>query len=304
MDTTWPIHSNMRNAHYPIRAVARLTGLPLDTLRAWERRYQVVTPRRDHRGRLYDERDVERLKQLARLVDEGHAIGSIAKLPAAALARLGDQQSSPPRAAAASVDLISLVRAMKQYDLPAVEWLLNRHAALLPADALIFSVILPILREAGARWEAGAIRPAQEHLVSAIVRSVLGGLLRTMPPATGHDAMVFATLAGERHELGLLSAAVLAAHAGHGVTYLGPDVPATDVVHAVNALKPSTLVVCATIAEVTSAREMRTLRRLRPDTTVWVGGSRPARLRRELGARARVIDTLERFSGLVGRRRS
>ena len=293
----------MSRPSYPIRAVARLTGLSLDTLRAWERRYQVVTPLRDDRGRLYDDRDVERLKQLARLVDEGHAIGSIAKLPPAALARLDDRQLSPPRAAA-TVDLTALVRAMKHYDLSAVESLLNRHAALLPADALIFSVILPILREAGSRWETGAIRPAQEHLVSATVRSVLGALLRTMPPATADDAMVFATLAGERHELGLLSAAVLAAQAGHRVTYLGPDVPATDVVHAVNTVKPSTVVVCATMADVTSVREVRTLRRLHPNTPLWVGGSSPARLRRELGARAQVISTLEQFSGLVGRRHS
>jgi DNA-binding transcriptional MerR regulator len=293
-----------RVPHYPIRAVARLTGLSLDTLRAWERRYEVVAPLRDHRGRLYDDRDIERLKQLARLVDAGHAIGSIAKLPPAALARLDDRQLSPSRAPATAVDLTALVRAMKQYDLSAVELLLNRHAALLPADVLIFSVILPILREAGARWDAGAIRPAQEHLVSASVRSVLGGLLRTMPPATDDEAIVFATLAGERHELGLLSAAVLAAHAGHRVTYLGPDVPATDLVHAVNLVKPSTVVVCATMADVTSVREIRVLRRLHPNASLWVGGSSPERLRRELGARARVIDTLEQFSGLVGRRRS
>jgi DNA-binding transcriptional MerR regulator len=296
----------MRRApHYPIRAVARLTGLSLDTLRAWERRYQVVTPLRDQRGRLYDDRDVERLKQLARLVDEGHAIGSIATLPAAALARLAHRQSSPPRpAAAAAVDVTALVRAMKQYDLPAVESLLNRHAAVLPADALIFSVILPILREAGARWEAGTIRPAQEHLVSASVRSVLGGLLRTMPPAADDDAMVFATLAGERHELGLLSAAVLAAHAGRRVTYLGPDVPGADVGHAVNSLKASTLVVCATIANVTTVRELRALRQLRPEVAVWAGGSDRSRLRRELGARVRGIDTLEQFTGLIDRARS
>ena len=301
-----PPHSSMSRApHYPIRAVARLTGLSLDTLRAWERRYQVVTPRRAERGRLYDDRDIERLKQLARLVDAGHAIGSIATLPPAALARLGDRQlSSPPRSAAAAVDLASLVRAMKQYDLPAVESTLNRHAALLPPDALVFSVVLPVLREAGTRWEAGAIRPAQEHLVSACVRSVLGGLLRTMPQPIDGDGMVFATTAGERHELGLLSAAVLAAYAGHRVTYLGPDVPGTDVVHAVNSLKASTLVLCATMANVTTVRELRTLRRLRPEVALWVGGRERARLRRELGARVRGIDTLEQFSGLVDRGRS
>jgi MerR family transcriptional regulator, light-induced transcriptional regulator len=294
-----------RTPRYPIRAVARMTGLSLDTLRAWERRYGVVTPSRDQRGRLYDERDVERLKQLARLVDDGHAIGSIANLPPTALARLEPLSPSPASATTiAAVDLAPLTRAMKQYDLGVVESMLNRHAALLPPDALIFSVILPILRETGSRWEAGTIRPAQEHLVSATIRSVLGGLLRTIAGPNSGEPMIFATLSGERHELGLLSAAVLAAYAGRRVTYLGPDVPAGDLLHAVNATDASTLVLCATIGGVTSVREVRTLRRLRPEIALWVGGVDRARVRRELGTRARLLETLDQFFTLIDRRRS
>ncbi|HEX4912877.1 MAG TPA: MerR family transcriptional regulator, partial [Vicinamibacterales bacterium] len=178
--------STTKPPQYPIRAVARMTGLSLDTLRAWERRYQVVTPIRDRRGRLYDERDVERLKQLARLVDEGHAIGTLSALTPAALAKLEVPRPAPTRGGG-SVELAPLTRAMKQYDLPLVESMLNRHAAVLPPDALIFSVILPMLREIGARWEAGTIRPAQEHLVSATIRSILGGLLRTIAPPGGDE---------------------------------------------------------------------------------------------------------------------
>src|SRR5690242_21913275 len=65
---------------YPIRAVARMTGLTVDTLRAWERRYDAVTPGRGARGRLYTDVHVTRLKQLAALVDRGHAIGTIVQL--------------------------------------------------------------------------------------------------------------------------------------------------------------------------------------------------------------------------------
>ena len=289
---------------YPIRAVARMTGLSLDTLRAWERRYQVVTPLRGERGRVYDDRDIDRLQQLARLVDEGHAIGTIAKLPPAAIAKLGAAAASAaPRLPSPTVDLAPLVRAMKHYDLAAIEAALNRHAAVLPADALIFSVVLPVLRETGARWEAGAIRPAQEHLVSGNIRSVLGGLLRTMPRGGSGEPTIFATPAGERHELGLLAAAVLAAHAGHHVIYLGPDVPGTDIVHAASSLKAARLVLCSTMTGVTTVRELRALRRLPREVEVWVGGADRARIRRELGARARTIETLDQFAALVDRRR-
>jgi MerR family transcriptional regulator, light-induced transcriptional regulator len=292
-------------AGYPIRIVARMTGLSLDTLRAWERRYQVVTPVRGDRGRVYHDSDVERLKLLARLVDEGHAIGSIATLPSAAIARLGSESlTAAAKRGVPAVDLAPLVRAMKQYDLAAVDATLNRHAAILPADALIFAVVLPVLRETGARWEAGAIRPAQEHLVSASIRSVLGGLLRTMMRPDNDAPMVFATPAGERHELGLLAAAVLAAHAGHRVSYLGPDTPGADIVHATASLQAARLVLCTTMSNVTTVRELRALRRVRPEVAIWVGGADRARVRRELGARARTIDTLEQFAALVDRRLS
>jgi hypothetical protein len=66
---------------YRIGAIARLTGVPADTLRVWERRYGVVTPLRSGKGgRLYRREDVARLALIKRLVDAGHAIGSIARL--------------------------------------------------------------------------------------------------------------------------------------------------------------------------------------------------------------------------------
>ena len=67
-------------ARYPIRAVSRLTGIGIDTLRAWERRYGAVTPTRDDRGRMYTEADVARLRLLNGAVEQGHSIGRLAGL--------------------------------------------------------------------------------------------------------------------------------------------------------------------------------------------------------------------------------
>src|SRR6187200_3531359 len=67
-------------AGYPIRAVSKMTGIGIDTLRAWERRYGAVTPTRDDRGRMYTEADVERLRLLNGAVERGHSIGRLAGL--------------------------------------------------------------------------------------------------------------------------------------------------------------------------------------------------------------------------------
>lgn len=71
---------------YRIGAVARLTGIPADTLRIWERRYSVVEPERTEKGgRLYSQDDVTRLTMIKSLVDRGHAIGTVARLSGEAL---------------------------------------------------------------------------------------------------------------------------------------------------------------------------------------------------------------------------
>jgi methanogenic corrinoid protein MtbC1 len=286
---------------YPIRAVARMTGLSVDTLRAWERRYQAVVPDRGDRGRVYSERHVDRLKHLAALVAHGHAIGSIAGLPDAALRRLrsgGD--TAPARETALAIDLDSLLQAMKHYDLDGIDRRMTRLSVLLPPAELIFGVVLPVLREVGKRWEAGQITPAQEHLTSGIMRGVLGGLLRTMPRPARAPRIVFATPAGERHELGLLCAAVLAAAAGYAVVYLGPDLPFADITHAAVTAEARVLVLAGTVNTV-AYDDVGKLKTLAARIAVWVGGARSADLRAAIGPRARHLASLEDFRGLLDR---
>src|SRR3954454_14925519 len=86
-------------AHYPIRAVSRLTGIGIDTLRAWERRHSAVTPVRDDRGRMYTEADVARLRLLRSAVSHGHSIGRLAGLRDEELRRLAatsEATATPP----------------------------------------------------------------------------------------------------------------------------------------------------------------------------------------------------------------
>ena len=76
------MHPADTQPQYPIRAVARRTGLTPHVLRAWERRYGAVEPARSGGGgRLYSNADILRFRLLARLVREGHAIGQVAHLP-------------------------------------------------------------------------------------------------------------------------------------------------------------------------------------------------------------------------------
>lgn len=286
---------------YPIRAVARITGLSVDTLRAWERRYEAVAPKRGERGRAYSDDDIARLKQLALLVERGHPIGTIASLSASELTRLidGSDALSARQQEPLAADLTELLRALDRYDLRAIESALARHAAVLPTRELVFAVILPLLRQLGDRWEAGTLSPAQEHLVSAIVRTLLGGLLRSIGSSDHSPRVVFATPAGERHELCLLCAAVLAATAGYGVLYLGSDLPAADIAHAAKAGGARSVVLAATSGMVTRA-EARHLARVLSDVDLWIGGPQATALAGEMG-HGRAVATLDELVPLLSR---
>jgi len=219
---------------YPIRVVARLTGIPIDTLRAWERRYGAVEPARDERGRLYDDVDLQKLKLLRRLVERGHAIGRIATLGEPELGRLLEAGLEPRDrdGKADAVDLGGLLEAVERYDLPSVDRKLGKLSAVLSSREMVHEVVLPFMREVGLGWQQGRFTVAQEHMVSGALRSLLGSLVRVQAPREGRHGLVFATPPGERHELGITAAAMLAAAGGLGVTYLGADLPVGDVIEA------------------------------------------------------------------------
>lgn len=291
---------------YPIRAVSLMTGVSIDTLRAWERRYSAVTPVRDDRGRLYTDADVRRVGLLRDAVEGGHAIGRVATMSneqlqaLAAAPKVHAAKSSAAaqteRAPSLVIDTDTIIGALERFDAATVETELARAAALLRPPELLQSVIVPVLREVGERWHSGRGRIAHEHMLSASVRSVLGSLLRVHQKAGVADTVLFATPSGERHEFGTLGAALLAAAGGLGIVYLGPDTPGDDVV-AVTATVPLEVVVLGVTnrskAETVDKELAVIARRLDPAIELWIGGPGADRAAAALGGRALALPTYE-----------
>jgi DNA-binding transcriptional MerR regulator len=264
-------------SRYPIRAVSRMTGIGIDTLRAWERRYGAVTPSRDERGRLYSEEDVARLRLLHQAVSSGHSVGRVAGLSDEALRRLVGGAGAPAGAPAARAALnASTFRdALARLDGEAIDQEFSRLATVLPPLELVKDVLLPSLREVGDRWDRRPGGIAHEHLISSTMRHLLGSFLRLYWRRDAPARLLFATPAGDRHEIGILGAAMLAATSGLGVSYVGPDLPAREVVEAVKAAGAHVLVLGLTFTGrgTPTGRELRTIARGLPERVeLWVGG--------------------------------
>jgi DNA-binding transcriptional MerR regulator len=255
---------------YRIKSVAALTGISAATLRAWERRYDLVSPERTAGGyRTYSDDDVERLRRVKTLVDRGFKVSE-----AIALAQRGDTQASAKLPDAGELRA-GLQRAFLALDHAAA-------ASLLPAlGRLSFRermerVFFPILHDVGERWARGEATVVQEHFASAWVRERLAGMLEaTVPGAGGRPEAVCAGLPGERHELGLMAAAVHLALRGWRVTYLGADVPFDALEPTLREHRPA-LVCTSLMFGIPEAECLEIAARLReiapPETEVLIGG--------------------------------
>jgi DNA-binding transcriptional MerR regulator/methylmalonyl-CoA mutase cobalamin-binding subunit len=226
------------------------TGLTADVLRAWEKRYGVVSPSRSSAGqRVYTDADIERLTLLARAVRGGRAIGQVANLPLRELQRMVEQDAkalgamSPPSTVSPTESRATLqaaaLAAIERFDAVELESTLRGTALRLGIDETLDGVIGPLLVDIGARWHAGRLGPAHEHLATSVIRRTLSWMMDTGTPPTMERALVVATLAGQAHELGAMLAAAAASSHGWRVVYLGANLPAREIGVAANHTRAS-----------------------------------------------------------------
>lgn len=256
---------------WALGSASALTGLSPELLRSWERRHQVVRPLRTPGGtRRYRSSDLERLRLLKAAVAAGHRISELAALRDDELERLAAAREPDPRG-----DLEPIFSALDTLDGAEVQRLLGLSLAALGAPLFAREVAQPLTREIGERWAASQLPIASEHLASAALRSLLGAALQPGAAALRGARVVFATLMGERHELGLLMAALVATGAGANPVYLGTELPVAELLGAAQRCDASALAL--SLIATPAAEAERALAELRADLpaqiALWIGGT-------------------------------
>ena len=226
---------------YTIKHAAELTGVPVATLRAWERRYAVVTPRRTDSGyRLYDDHSLGTITAIRDLVASGWSVRQAAaevKRHRADPGHLpGDAPAVPGSAAALGPAAVAggdrpfgdLVAVAAELDVSGLASLLDDRFSRGSFETVVDGWLMPALDELGMAWADGRVGVAGEHLVSHAV----GRRLAAAYEAAAHNPLgarvVLGLPPGAHHELGILAFATAARRAGLATTYLGADLPAKD----------------------------------------------------------------------------
>lgn len=233
------------SASFRIGEVARRTGVSVSTLRAWERRYELLEPLRTDGGhRLYSEVDVGRVRAMQRLIDEGWSASAAARevrrtpasvTPLTPVAGTGDPAGSLTE---------RLKQALDAFDASAVDAVLDDTLARLTLPMALDEVVSPAMRWVGDGWQEDPRVIAREHVATNAIRPRLLRLLRSSVPTRGR-VCVAATPEDEEHDVGLLMASAVAATSGWKVHFLGARTPKAAIERAVQELGASTVLVAA-----------------------------------------------------------
>jgi MerR family transcriptional regulator, light-induced transcriptional regulator len=227
-----------------IGELSRRVSVSPELLRAWEKRYGLLSPHRTPAGyRLYSEEDEVRIRRMRQYLVRGYSAAEAARLA---------REEEAGQAARAPVPLDALgerlLLALDAFDDGGAHVTLDQMLATYELDVVLRDLLIPFLRRLGERWARGEVSVAQEHFASNVIGARLRGLARAWDIGPGPHA-ILACPAGERHDLGLLSFGLALRERGWRITYLGADTPGPTLADAVAAVEPDVVVLSAVTPE-------------------------------------------------------
>jgi MerR family transcriptional regulator, light-induced transcriptional regulator len=269
-----------------IGALSKATGIAVETLRTWENRYGFPTPERKPSGhRVYPVSAVPRLRRIAQALALGHRAGQVVAASDDSLSRLLETSASalaasPPPASAipAAEDVPTLLRLVKAFDGERlVRVFLSDWARMGPVEFLE-TRIAPLVRAVGEAWESGELEIRHEHFLSERIGDLLRSLRLPLDERATGPLVVYATLPGEMHGLGLQMSALVLSAVGCRCLYLGTEVPVPQIASLARDLNARAVAISLSLASrgPASAAALRKLRETLPRKVLLFAGGEGA----------------------------
>lgn len=223
---------------FTIKDLENLSGIKAHTIRIWEQRYHFLKPRRtDTNIRYYSNDELKTILNISLLNKYGYKISHIDKMQPeeirSRILSLGDAQAMQERI------VNELVQEMVELEIEKFEKILTSYIAQKGIERTVMQILFPFLEKIGILWLTGHINPAQEHLVTNIIRQKLVVAIEGCVTHLDRDKTVLLFLPeGEHHELGLLFMYFMLKNRGLKTLYLGANVPLKDVAYVASLKKP------------------------------------------------------------------
>jgi len=226
-------------ALYSIKDLERISGVKAHTIRIWEKRYGIVSPKRTESNiRYYCDTEVKKLMNVAILLTHGYKISKLAELDPDELSKKVLEVSMIANGHNNQIE--NMVMAMIEMDEAKFEKVLNNSIIKEGFEKSVFKLLYPFFERVGVLWQAGSIKPAHEHFISNLVKQKIYVAIDSIPIPSGNEMRTFLLFLPEwdLHEIGLLVYNYLIKSHGYKVIYLGPNVPEDDIYAVSGFIKP------------------------------------------------------------------
>ncbi len=226
---------------FTIKDLENLSGIKAHTIRIWEQRYQFLKPNRtDTNIRYYSNDELKKILNIALLNKYGYKISHIDKMNEVEVKEkillLSQVQAQQEKI------VNDLIKCMIDLDIEKLEEILDKYIIARGIERSITQIIFPFLEKIGILWLTNHINPAQEHLVTNIIRQkLIVGIEGATSLLKVNKTVLLFLPEGEYHEMGLLFVYYLLKSRGASVIYLGANVPINDVEYVVKLKKPNYL---------------------------------------------------------------
>ncbi len=226
---------------FTIKDLENLSGIKAHTIRIWEQRYSFLNPQRTETNiRYYSGDELKTVLNIALLNKYGFKISHIDKM---STAEMREKTLSLNQAQAQIERMVNeLISCMVDMKLDEFEMILDGYIKSKGIEKTIPQIIFPFLERIGILWITNHINPAQEHLVTNIIRQkLIMGIETCHAPLVQKKTVLVFLPEGEHHELGILFTNYLFKSRGIKVIYLGANVPLKDVEYVATLKKPDFL---------------------------------------------------------------
>ncbi len=235
---------------YRIHRFSKLTGLSPHVIRAWERRYGLVTPiRGDNRYRLYTDDDVVLFRYLKSQVDQGITIGELSEqghehLREQAQRVFVETYREPPPSERL---VIELAQALEENDRAGFERKLNGALAVIPFEEAVHRFLLPLQEQVGQLWHDGRLGVGQEHYASNQIKQKIFSAMNQFQTSDEGPVVVVACPTNEWHEVAAMTAAYVCRARGCRVYYLGANLPIPELAAYCHRNRPTCVLLSVTM---------------------------------------------------------
>lgn len=223
---------------FTIKDLENLSGIKAHTIRIWEQRYHFLKPHRtDTNIRYYSNDELKTVLNIALLNKYGFKISHIDRMQPQEIREkiltLGDARAIQERI------INDMVQEMVDLEIEKFEKIIANYITAKGIERAVIQIIFPFLEKIGILWQTGHVNPAQEHLVTNIIRQkLIVGIETTVSHIKLDKTFLLFLPEGEHHELGLLFMYYILKSRGAKILYLGANVPVKDVEHVIKLKNP------------------------------------------------------------------